>query len=190
MCVFFENRTVIDKLRYKQQKCQHFQRPLRPLSWLFGDIFPLKFCVVFSWLKVSSFFCFVQTGQQVGGKGSLLCCLSFLWVISSCSLSRARSHVCVVYVGVGVCVCLCSLQLFLSNPSTLVGFFSFTFFFLNCFRSFLITSYLHTCILSYNLQKSTFVFLFSLLFFIYYPTLGYPRSVQIPSRNFLPHAFY
>lgn len=99
------NRTVIDKLRNKQQKWQHFQRPPRSLSWLFGDIFPLKFCVVFSWLKVSSFFCFVQTGQQVGGKGSLLCCLSFLWVISSCSLSRARSHVC-VYVGEGVCVCV------------------------------------------------------------------------------------
>lgn len=104
------------------------------------------------------------------------------------SLTRALARMCVCWCRC-LCMCVCSLQLFLSNPSTLVGFFSFTFFFLNCFRSFLITSYLHTCILSYNLQKSTFVFLFSLLFFIYYPALGYPRSVQIPSRNFFPHAF-
>lgn len=130
------------------------------------------FCHCLVWVKVSSFlFCFHCFKQ--GGKGSLLCCLSFLWVIFILfSLLRVFARSLALL-----------LLLFLSNPSTdvtrcwILVFFCFT---LKLFPPFLLRV-ICVYILSYNLQKSTFVFLFHMFHYCFLPP---SPLVQIPSRTF------
>lgn len=93
-------------------------------KWLLGLNFSCIFCCLV-WVKVSSFlFCFHCFKQ--GGKGSLLCCLSFLWVIFILfSLLRVFARSLALL-----------LLLFLSNPSTDVTRCWILVLLLNCFLHF------------------------------------------------------